>query len=145
MLNRCLSKAQFVLELLQSSILVMYASRGMQLCYDKGTELSLPTLLPRIGRKLPCDNRANDACHCHGLMLPVKMSAFSFLEKEASIYSSSYCKDISLNVVSVQFYLTTEPDVLHPEEGNNEQILLFLNIYATNSARNVTRMSVGLP
>lgn len=69
-------------------------------------------------------------------MLPVKMSAFSFLEKEANIYSSSYCKDISLYALSVQFYLIAEPGMLYPEGGNNEQILLFLNICATNSAQN---------
>lgn len=135
-LNRLLSKVQFVLELLQRSIPVMYASWGMQLCHHKGTELSLPPLLTRIGRKFSWDNQTNDTHHCHGLMLPTKMTAFSFLEKEANIYSSRYCKDIPVNVVSVQFCLIAEPDLPYPEEGNKEQILLFLNIYATNSAQN---------
>lgn len=61
---------------------------------------------------------------------------FLFLQKEANVYSPSYCKNISLYTVPVQFYLIAEPDVLHHEEGNNEQILLFLNIYAPNPVRN---------
>lgn len=81
-LNRPLSKVQFVQDLLQSSILVMSPSWGMQLCYFKGIELSLPTLFTKIGRKFSWDNRTNDICHPNCSMLPMKMGAFSFLEKK---------------------------------------------------------------
>ena len=61
---------------------------------------------------------------------------FLFLQKEANIYSPSQYKNISFYAVPVQFHLIAEPDVLHREEGDNEQILLFLNIYAPNPVRN---------
>lgn len=85
--------------------------------------------------RLPESNRTNDVCHYHYSILPMKISSFSFHWKEANIYSPSYCKNISLCAIPVQFYLIAEPIVLHPKEGNNEQIHLFLNIYALNSIR----------
>lgn len=39
-------------------------------------------------------------------------------------------------MVPVQLYLIAESDVHHPEEANDKQILLFLNIYAPNPVRN---------
>lgn len=66
----------------------------------------------------------------------MKMGGFSFLSKETHIDSPSYCKNISLYAIPVQFYLIAKPIVLHPKEGNNVQMLHSLNIYAPNCFRN---------